>query len=47
MIFGDFWLQKNELQQNGWRWTKISLPANRNCCRLLCISWALAQISLF
>jgi len=20
------------------------LPANRNCCRLSCVSWALAQI---
>jgi len=24
---------------------RLRLPANRNCYRLLCISWALAQIS--
>ena len=24
VIFGDFWLQKSELRQNGWRQTKIT-----------------------
>jgi len=33
---------KNELRRNGWRLTDV---ANRNCYRLLRVSWTLAQIS--
>ena len=44
-FFGDFWLQKvncNEMDGDRPR-----LPANRNCHSLLCVSWALAEISCF
>jgi len=48
-VFGDFLaifgckrVNCNEMDRDRPR-----LPTNRNCCRLLCISWALAQMSWY
>jgi len=44
--FCDLWLQRTLQEWTVTKWLEIDWQfTNRNCYRLLCVSWALAQIS--
>jgi len=44
-FFGNFWLQKGEFDEMDG--DRLRLPANRNCCWLSRVSWALLKLLVF